>query len=558
MAAPQSVVHGGTLVARTLETLGARFVFGLCGDHVNPIFDALADSGVRLVDLRDERGAAFCAEGWALSAGTPGFACVTAGPGLANAIGPLADCSAWGVPVVVVAGRSPVRESDRGRPGEMPQIEMVRPVTKSARTVLDPARIPEYLARAFADAVTGRPGPAFVEIPIDVQSKRCEAPPAVRPPTVGRPAPSGGDLARAIEVLAAARKPVLIGGSGLWWSGAGRQLRAFAEAQRVPVLLKGAARGLLDESSHELAFGLPNPLFGAAAVALAEADAYLVAGTRLDLHLADGGFVGEGPAVLVDVAPETHTLGAGTVPLVCDAAEGLAALTAACPPPPAAREDWIGALAEARGAYTEHLAARASERGTSGVHPARMAGSIRAVCGPDTTVVVDAGELGLYAFEMLPACGPGSLLIGINSPLGGLGPGVPFAIAAALARPERRVVLLTGDGSLGFGAMELATAARLGLGIDVVVGNDREWGIIAHMQDLLHGRRTATALGDVDYAGLARALGCDGERVDGDDDVTAILDTRAHGRPRLVDVRLDRDVMHPLCTMIAPMFAEQP
>src|SRR3990172_2595366 len=163
-------VHGGTLVARTLEAFGVRHVFGLCGDHVNPIFDALADSPVDLVDFRDERGAEFAAEGWALATGEPGVVCVTAGPGVANVVGALADCHAWGVPLVVIVGRAPLREGDRGHPGEMPQLEMVRPITKWARAVLDPQRIPEYVARAFAEASSGRPGPAYVEIPIDVQS----------------------------------------------------------------------------------------------------------------------------------------------------------------------------------------------------------------------------------------------------------------------------------------------------------------------------------------------------------------------------------------------------
>lgn len=537
--------HGGTLVARSLESLGVRHVFGLCGDHVNPIFDALADSSVRLIDFRDERGAGFAAEGWSLATGKPGVACVTAGPGVANVMGPLSDCHAWGVPVVVIAGRAPLREADRGHPGEMPQLEMVRPVTKWARTVLATERIPEYLARAFSEATSGRPGPAYVEIPIDVQARAAEAIPILAGARRSRPAPDPAAVAEAAEIVNRAERPLLVGGSGLWWSQAGEELRRFAERAECPVLLKGAARGLLPED-HDLSFGLPNPLFGAASIAMGQADAYVVAGTRLDLHLAHGGFIAQRPFVHIDVDPATGSL-------VADAAEALGALAEVCS---GSHQEWIATLQSARRDFVKTLEERASSKAADGIHPAHLAGELRRLASSGTTICVDAGELGLYAFEMLPALAPGSLLVGINSPLGGLGPGVPFAIASALAHPARRTILLSGDGSLGFGAMELSTAARLGLPIDVVVGNDREWGIIAHMQDLLYGRRTATSLGEVDYAGLASALGCDGIRVDDADALAQALSQAARGRPRLVDVRLDREVMHPLCNVIAPMFAE--
>jgi acetolactate synthase-1/2/3 large subunit len=520
---------GGSLVVTTLESCGVRYVFGVCGDHVNHIFDALNESSVELVDMRDERSAGFAAEGWALCTADPGVAIVTAGPGVANIVPALAECHAWGVPIVVIAGCGPDSAHEH----------LVAGVTKRTQTVREAERIPEVIERAMHEARDGRPGPVFVDIPMDVQSRRIDPSAAVHH------APAARSRTReACRIEQPATRPVLIGGSGVWWARAGGQLRAFAERASVPVFLKGAARGMLPED-HELSFGLPNPLLGPASLALAEADVFIVVGTRMDVHLANGSFIGDRPVVHVDIEPAVGHY-------TCDASEFLAGLTGTIPSYDS--DQWIATLTDARRTHERTLDERAASGAGDGVHPARLLGEIRTLAGPDTTIVVDAGELGLYAYEMLPAYAPGSLLIGINSPLAGLGQGVPFAIAAALAYPERRTILLSGDGALGFGALDLHTAARRHLPVDVVVGNDGEWGIIAHVQDVLHGRRTGTSIGGADYAALGRALGCDGERVETPDRLRAVLGVPPRSTPRLLDVKLSRAAVHPLCDVIASMF----
>ena len=542
----------GRLIAQTLRTHGVDVIFALCGDHTNSIFDGCASEGIRIVDARDERGAAWMAAGYALSTGSTGVVLVTGGPGLTNAVTALADAQLSGIPLVCITGGVGLTQRGTGHPGDLDQMAIVRPVSKWAETVQRPGDTGEFLAAAFGHARAGRPGVAVLEVPVDVQllPTDAEAPePLPAEPTV----PDAERIAAARALLAAAERPVVVAGSGCFWSGAADALLSFVETARTPLFTIRAARGLVSDY-HELCFGFPNFLSGPAQIAYGEADVVLVAGTKLDLMLAGGAFNPNARVIRVDADPNAFALGRqADVEIVGDARLALQSLT-----------DGFGALPT--GPWLERLSAADVERRrvlderaalpNDPIHPARLVAAVAASIPEDAIVCVDAGELALWAVEALPASRPGSLMLSLNSALGGLGMGVPWAIGAKIAHPERPVVVLAGDGSFGFSAIELDTANRHGAPVGVIVGNDGGWGIVRHMQELVHGRAVASDLHGTVYEAAATLAGGHGERVTRPAGLEmAITNAIAAKTPAVVNVILDPKPMHEACRLIALMFS---
>ena len=545
----------GRLVASTLRTHGVEVVFALCGDHTNAIFDGCAEEGIRIVDARDERGAAWMACGYALSTGRTGVVLVTGGPGLTNAVTALADAQLSGIPLVCITGGVGLSQRGTGHPGDLDQVAFVRPVSKWVGSVATPGDAGEFLAAAFGHARAGRPGVAVLEIPVDVQLAAVEvSPPEPLPFEPQAPDPERVAAARAL--LATASRPVVVAGSGCFWSGAAEALRGFVETTRTPVFTIRAARGLVPDD-HQLCFGFPNFLSGPAQIAYGEADVVLVAGTKLDLMLAGGAFNPDARVIRIDADPNAFTLGrradveiAGDARLALEAlADGFGGL---------ATELWLERLNAADADRRRALEERAALN-PDPIHPARLVAEVAAAMPEDAIVCVDAGELALWAVEALPAQRPGSLMLSLNSALGGLGMGVPWGIGAKIAHPERPVIVLAGDGSFGFSAIELDTAARHDAPLGVVVGNDGGWGIVRHMQQLVHGRTVASDLHGTVYEAAATLAGGHGERVTKASALpVALHNAIATKRPAVVNVILDPEPMHDACRMIALMFSRPP
>lgn len=542
----------GSLVARTLRSHGVDVIFALCGDHTNAIFEGCATEGVRIVDARDERGAAWMACGYALSTGKTGVLLVTGGPGLTNAVTALADAQLSGIPLVCITGGVGLSQRGQGHPGDLDQIAVVRPVSKWAATVQRPDDAGEFLAAAFGHARAGRPGVAVVEVPVDVQLSPTGAP-APEPLPYEPATPDPERVATARAMLAAAQRPVVVAGSGCFWSGAAEALEAFVETARTPLFTIRAARGLVPDD-HELCFGFPNFLSGPAQIAYGEADVVLVAGTKLDLMLAGGAFNPGARVIRVDTDSTAFTLGrSADVEIVGDARLTLGALSGgfgALPTGP-----WLERLQTADIERRRRLDERAAIPGEP-IHPARLVAELAAVLPEDAIVCVDAGELALWAVEALPANRPGSLMLSLNSALGGLGMGVPWGVGAKIAHPDRPVVVLAGDGSFGFSSIELDTAARHDAPVGIVVGNDGGWGIVRHMQQLVHGRAVGSDLHGTAYEYAALLAGGHGERVTR----VSALEIALHNAivaktPAVVNVILDPEPMHEACRMIALMFS---
>ncbi|MEE8370307.1 MAG: thiamine pyrophosphate-binding protein, partial [Dehalococcoidia bacterium] len=279
-----ALVDGGDLVVRAIKQEGVDTIFTLCGGHVQAVYNACLDENVRIIDVRHEQVAGHAAEGWSRATRGCGVAVVTAGPGVTDVVTAIANAYQNRSPMLVIGGHSPLSHFEMGALQEMDQVELVRPITKWARCVYDTARIPEYIAAGFRAALTGRRGPAFLEIPSDVLFRKVEEkdvyfPQSYRPQGYVYPDPVA--IAKAAAIIAKAERPVVVAGSAIYWQEAHEELRRFVELAQSPVYLTAMGRGSLRQD-HPLFFSRSRRR------ALSEADAIIIIGTPLDFRLSYG------------------------------------------------------------------------------------------------------------------------------------------------------------------------------------------------------------------------------------------------------------------------------
>lgn len=532
---------GAQLAARALHSVGMQVLFTLPGSHIGALLDEVRTAGARVVSVRHEENAVLMAEGWALATAGCGFAMVTAGPGLANALPGIVEANAAGTPVVIVAGRTALGKRGRGAVQDLEQLRVVAGVVKWSAECLAPERTAEYVVEAYRHAVRGAPGVAYLEIPEDVlEAEVGDSPPPTLAP-VSKSVPDARTLAQASDLLRHAERPLVVAGSGAFFSQSGDALRDFTELTGVPVTTTSAARGLLDDE-HPNCLG--SLVHGGAA--LASADLALVVGSRFNGNLIYGRpplFGEEQVIVQVDLRPEN--LGGAREPtlgLVGDVGATLAALGADLKSSADRWSGWRAAAATLSAGSREMWAAEAEGDGSAvgaGWVARQVAARFEAEGGG--TWISDGGDSVTWGIAFSRAHRPGSNML-IGSSMGTLGVGLPFAIAAGMARPQEPLVLFTGDGAFGFAAMELDTAARQRIGMVAVVVNNGVWRGPGSS-----GRDPA---GAVDHAALAVGLGAQGERVTRREELDPAL-TRAFtaartGIPFVIDVACDPAVVSQL------------
>ncbi len=464
-----SRVDGGELVGRALAREGVRCVFGLSGGHIDPSWRAIKRHGIRLVDVRHEAAAAYCAEGWALTTGETGVCIVTAGPGVTNALTGIATAFVQGSPLVVLAGAASSRSADTGEVEALDQLEIVRPVTKWARRVQHLDRIPEYVAQAFRQARHGRPGPVYLEIAIDLIHAQIDAErvewPSLLAPGVGALAPPGALVDAAARLLCEAERPAVVAGSGVWWSGAGEALRALVD-RGLPVATRRMGRGTLADD-HPNVFGRDwqNLVF--------QADTLLVVGTQLDSFFGYGRFPHLRHRIQIDVQPEE--IGRNRTPvdvgILGDARLSLEMLADRLPKQ-LSTAAWLARLREQASARAAARDALAKSDATP-IHPLRLMAELNQRLQPDATVVGDGANLMMYVDAMTRALTPGCVTS--MGALGTIGHGICYALAGGLARPGSQALWLVGDGSFGFHAMELDSAARHAVPLVALILNNGGW-----------------------------------------------------------------------------------
>jgi acetolactate synthase-1/2/3 large subunit len=530
---------GGRLVARMLRKEGVSTVFTLSGLHVAPIYAGCVDEGVRVVDTRHEQAAAHAADAWARLTRGAGVAIVTAGPGVTDAVTGVANAWAAQSPLVLLAGAAPTFNQGRGSLQEMPQVPMFQHITKWADRVPSPDLIPSFLAKAFRVARAGRPGPVFLELPWDILSNGADEALAEAQSLYRTDARSPGDPAKleaALALLGRAERPVLVAGSSVFRDDAVAALGAFASRAGIPTFLNGMGRGCLPRE-HPAFFDL------ARKDALGQADVVLVVGTPLDFRLGYGTeptFATGAKVIQVDIdATEIGRNRPIDVGIVGDSRSVLEALAAGwqgtVPP------EWPRHLREKeavrRAKQREH-----EESDQRPIHHFRLAKALDTVAARagDVTWVADGGNVVAVAAKVIRVAGPGRWLD--PGPLGTLGVGAPFAIAAKLLAPERPVCVVQGDGSFGLNGMDFETAIRFRLPMVVVVGNDAAWGQIRVPQRGMYGddHAIATALAPTRYDRVVEALGGKGEHVDDPAELVPALERAfASGTVSCVDVAID-------------------
>ena len=527
--------RGADLVVRALQAHGVKRIFSLSGNHIMPVYDALLDTDIALVHVRQEAAAVHMADAHARLTGEVGVALVTGGQGLSNGAAALFTALGAESPVLLLSGQAGIGELGRGAFQEMDQAAVARPMAKASWMVESAEALGADIARAIRIAREGRPGPVHLALPVDLLEQRLTA--SEPPATIEQPAgtPDAQAIAgRLAALLESADRPLILCGPALCTPRGRGAMARLEAATGVPVIGMESPRGVND------------PGLGAFAELLAEADLVVLLGKALDFTLK----FGAPPAVaascrfaVVDADPDLLARAAKAKgSLLVERAEGeagsvLAALAASPPAPAAARASW---LARAQEALAFLPAAWASARAASGrIHPVELCGAVRDFLAghPDGTLVCDGGEIGQWPQAIVKT--QNRIINGVS---GTIGASIPFAIAARLARPEAPVVAVMGDGTFGFHMAEFDTALRVGAPFIAVIGNDARWNAEHQIQLRTYGaeRTRYCDLLPTRYDEVVRALGGYGALVtDAADLPAALAEAHASGLPAAINVMIE-------------------
>jgi len=541
--------HGGDVLVEMLIGYGVPAVFGLAGGQTLPLYDAIRSRApqIRHVPMRDERNAAYAADGYARISGRVGVCDATVGPGAIKFTSGLAEAYNSSIPIVALVSDMPsdwLSVRYRGGGNQLvDQMSVLAPLCKWTGRLPAPHKLPELVQRAFQISTSGRPGPVTIELPEDMfKATYDESTPTVDarygsvPPH--RFAPDPESVRAAIALLQFATRPVMIVGGGARPSNASEQVSALAEALAIPVATTLSGKGVIPET-HPLSLGVIGSLGGSsvARTFVEEADVILAVGFKF----------GQNPTfkwtlpkngqrvIQLDIdGAEISKVFPVEVGLIADAREGLSALRAACTTT-RSMEAIAKQIAEHKKKWHEQIEAEASE--AKPIRPQQVALLLNELCDDDTILVCDASFASGWGGMYYEARGNRRAIF----PRGmvGLGWALPAAIGAQVARPKSKVVVLAGDGAMTYSLGELATLAQQGMNITVVVMNNSAMGWIKWEQAVFwDGKFVSTDLSDVNFATVAQGLGLNGANVGEPSDLRdALAKALTADYPTLVDVQ---------------------
>jgi acetolactate synthase-1/2/3 large subunit len=525
--------HGGEIIARILAAQGVSTLYTLCGGHVAPIYDGCLNHHIHMIDMRHEQAAAHAADAHARLTRNIGVAVVTAGPGVTDAVTGVANAYQARSPMVLLGGAAPLKTKGMGALQEMPQTDMFKTFTKMSFTVEDTAQMPELFAEAFRVALSGRPGPVFIELPFDVLFNGAEIPDSL-PRIYATPQPPTLSAVQEMFVLLrAAQKPLIIAGSQVYWDNAAAALRDLTDQTGIPVFTNGAGRGTLP-MDHPHCFKL------ARSAATREADVVILLGTPLDFRLKYGQKDWNPAAKLIQIENDPAELNHNRVAEVAITADARMVLEALAEGLQGLRYDpWLAQVRAWEAPMTDQVEAW-KQLDTSPINHFRFAAALDEFIDEETIVVGDGGDIVSACAKVIGLSRPGQWLD--PGPLGCLGVGAPFAIAAKHLHPDKRVLIISGDGSFGLNGFEFDTALRFGLPIVAIVGNDAGWGQIRGPQIQMMGaeRAVATSLAPTRYDKVVEALGGYGEQVEDPAQIVPALERAfASGKAACINVPID-------------------
>ncbi len=564
--------HGGDRIAEALQTHGVPCIFTLCGGHISPILSAAKARGLRIVDVRDEATAVFAADAMARLSGRPGVAAVTAGPGISNTITALKNAQLAQSPVVLIGGAAPTALQGRGALQDIDQRPLVQPHVKRFIKIRRVRDLGPAVAEAFALAQAGVPGPVFIECPVDLLYDEAsirqwyaeaagkgtsladralrwylgrhanrmfagsdEAAPAL-PRHVDTPQASGGALQAALTALGRAERPLaVIGSQALVQAGEAVKLADAVARLGIPVYLSGMARGLLGPDH-------PLQMRHQRRVALREADCVLLAGVPCDFRLDYGRHVRRSATLIAAnrSARDARLNRRPDVAAMGDAGQFIQALAQEAHP----GQRWSSWITTLRGRDQQREAEIDQQAQLPGefVNPLALFRALDAEAGESATFVADGGDVVATASYVLRPRGP----LGWLDPgaFGTLGVGAGFALGAAMARPERPVWIIFGDGACGWSLAEFDSFVRQRIPVIAVVGNDAGWTQIAREQVKMLHDDVATVLARSDYHAVVAGFGAEGLLVRHNHELRPALararTLAAQGKAVLINVWLDK------------------
>lgn len=550
-----STLTGAKLAADALIDRGVEYIFTLSGGHITPIYQFLEKSPVKLLDTRHEQAAVFMAEAWGRMTRKPGTAMVTAGPGFTNALTGIANARLSNSPLVLISGCVGIESIEKLDLQDMRQAPVIEPMVKKAFVCHNPQRVPEFIDLAYRTAAAGRPGPVYLELPVDVLNAQADEKTVRTVHTVvdSRPVDLEG-AASIIEMIKAAKKPIVIAGSGGWYSNSSDELIEFVEKTGIPAFTLSQGRGLIPDT-HPLCFESSLAIRpGPALFANMGCDLVLLLGSRISLYYVFGEiFNKQAKIVQVDIEPEeigrNRSIDLGVVSDVREILRELNRIIDREKIGDSLKEtfaDWIKYLTQ--GNNVGKAQAKPNwESDKVPIHPLRLAREVNDFMDRDDDIVVaDGGDTQVWMGMTRTVRAPGHYF---DSGLYGcLAVGLPYANAAKLLYPEKRVCLVIGDGSVGFNFMEFETAIRKQLPIVVVISNDLGWGMIRHSQELRLGYaiETGTHIGRVDYHKMVEVLGGKGFLVEKPEDIRPALEEAfASGKTACINVMTDPTTVSP-------------
>ncbi|MFQ5935396.1 MAG: thiamine pyrophosphate-binding protein [Acidiferrobacterales bacterium] len=550
---PAEKISGGHLVARALKNEGIEVIFTLCGGHIIDIYDGCLDEGIKIIDVRHEQVAAHAADGYARMTGRPGCAVVTAGPGTTDAVTGVANGLRAESPFLLIGGQSALSQHMMGGLQNLPHVDMMAPVSKFATTVPTTERIPDLVGMAFRECFNGAPGPAFLEIPRDVLDAKVDLA-KVRFPQPGHYRASTKNLAdpedieKLADVLVSSERPCVLLGTQVATCRAYKEAEEFVRTFNIPAYMNGAGRGTLPP-------GHPQHFHRTRRYAFDKADVIVIVGTPFDFRMGYGKRL-RADATVVQIDLDYRTVGKNrdvSLGLVGDCGRILTAVTQAASGRVAngakKRQGWLEELRGAEKAGYEKLLPELRSDAVP-INPFRVAYEINEFLTEDTIYIGDGGDVVTITAQAVQPRRPGHWMD--PGPLGTLGVGTPFAMAAKFAHPEKEVLCYFGDGSFSLTGWDLETCVRFDLPFLGVIGNNSAMNQIRCGQIIKYGKErgeVGNRLGDVYYSKFAEMLGGYGEEVREPSQIRPALERGreavASGKPALINIWVDIDVWAP-------------
>jgi len=539
-------MNGAKLLVEELQSRGVTFVSTLCGHGLDPFLMAATEAGLRIVDTRNEQAAAYIAEAYSRLSRRVGVCAVSSGVAVANALTGIVNAHFDGAPVLLISGCGALSTRNMGHFQDLNQVALAAPVCKWSRLAESPDRIPQMIAEAFAVATMGRPGPVHLMLPLDVQQARVKEESLIRSPGSsssigGFPLGDPALIAETAKWIGEARRPLLIAGSGVFYAEGEGALAAFVRSRAIPVVIPIWDRGSVTAPLNEF-MGVLGAASGGPAL-LSDADLVILAGASFDYRI---GYL-EPPAVhstvrVVRIHTDVGELSKGAkahLSLLASPAAVLRQLDAECRERGIApHTTWLEEAARRKQDFRKRcLGAR--EKVAKGLHALDVLRAIETVLTDETVLLIDGGNIGQWAHQILCNRYPGHwLTCGASAVVGW---GLPGAMAARIAYPERPIILLSGDGAFTFTIAELESARRQGLNFVAVIADDQAWGITLWEQTREFGQGMASELGPVSFDLIAEGFGCRGVRVTSEAELhRALREGLAAQRPTVIHAPIVR------------------